>query len=87
MEKINTGDVVVLLMNIKSPETPFFANVGSHFKVQEITIDPFMPSGYSVKIKAFGNSILVDRSAVVHVDDWNNIHNAVINKALRSTLK
>lgn len=82
MKRVETGNIVALLMDIDSPETPFFAKTGSLFKVSEVTIDPNMPSGYAVKLPTLSGGVLVDRSAVVHHDDWKNIHNAVINNAL-----
>ncbi|MER2007428.1 MAG: hypothetical protein ABS939_08240 [Psychrobacillus sp.] len=83
MNNIEKDSIVVLLMDIESPTTPFFATVGNSYRVlEDVSIDPSMPSGYAVKIGRYDNAILVDRSAVVHYDDWKNIHNAVIRNAM-----
>lgn len=78
MKKINIGDTVVLLMDINEYEAPFFAKVGHSFTALDVTIDPYMPSGYAVAIEGFGPRVNIDKSAVVHLDDWKNIHNAVL---------
>lgn len=83
MKKIEAGELVVLLMDIESPETPFFAKTGSTYKAKEVLIDPNMPSGYAVKLEGYSNGVLVDKSAVVHRDDWKNITNAVLTTALK----
>lgn len=83
MKSIEKDSIIVLLMDIESPTTPFFGKVGDSYRVlEDVRIDPNMPSGYAVKIGRYGNDILVDRSAVVHYDDWKNIHNAVIRNAM-----
>lgn len=86
MKKINIGDITALLMDIESPETPFFGKVGDLYKVTDIMLDPYMPSGYAVKLVTYGGTILIDRSAVVHIDDWKNIYNASIKQALSEVM-
>lgn len=84
MKKIIAGEPVALLMDVKSPETPFFANVGDRYIVVDTEVDPMMPSGYNVKLQNYGGYILIDRSSVVHLDDWKSIYNGVLNRVLRS---
>jgi hypothetical protein len=81
MKKVQAGDVIALLMDIADIETPFFGGIGNVYSVSSVDIDPTMPSGYSVTI--FGTNgfkVIVDRSVVVHYEDWKAIHNAVIGK-------
>ena len=78
MKNINTGDTVVLLMDIEDSETPFFSKVGSKFTAKDISVDPYMPSGYGVTLQGYGSAIIVDKSAVVHHEDWKNIYNSVL---------
>jgi hypothetical protein len=82
MKRVEANELVVLLMDIESPETPFFSETGSIHKAMEVSIDPNMPSGYAVKIATYGGLVLVDRSAVIHHDDYKRLHNAVIKRAL-----
>jgi hypothetical protein len=79
MKKINVGDTVVLLMDIKDHSAPFYAKVGYRFVAMDICIDPMMPSGYAVVIQGYGPIGRVDKQAVVHYDDWKNIYNSVID--------
>lgn len=82
MRKITIGETVVLLMDIKSYDTPFLANIGDVFTVVDTEVDPHMPSGYNVKLQGYGSVVAIDRSVVIHYEDWKKIHNAVIDRAL-----
>lgn len=84
MKSITVGEPIALLMDIRSPETPFFANVGDRYIVADEGVDPMMPSGHMVLLKNYGGAIKVDKSMVIHLDDWKNIYNSVLDMALRS---
>jgi hypothetical protein len=87
MKKINAGDTVVLLMDVNDHSAPFYARVGHRFTAMDVCIDPKMPSGYAVVIQGYGPVGHVDRQAVVHYDDWKNIHNSVIDSLMLVKLR
>jgi hypothetical protein len=78
MRKVEAGVVAVLLMDIRSYEAPFIGKIGHKYSVVDVTFDPSMPSGYSVELSTYGGNIFVDKSAVVHIDDWNAISSRII---------
>lgn len=81
MRGLEVGDTIVLIADVESYETPFFAKTGSKYEVLDVIEDPYFPSGMAVQVANYGGTpINIDKSLVVHISDWKRIANAVINQ-------